>query len=97
MEHDVQKIAEYLNLWDFKVQYEDFLGTLYLGEVCYVTVQCENITDFKNKIINYFSNKFDAACAKELNITFPYTVGDITFNSLSEMNAYILGTQTKCK
>lgn len=94
---DVQKIAKDIRLWDMRVEYEDFIGKIYLGDVDYVTFQCENITDLKNAVIRYFSNKFDDACAKQLSMTFPYTVGDITFNSLSEMNAYILGTQAKMK
>lgn len=97
MSHNIT-ITRSIDLSEMRVEYNDGIGSIYLGDQHYFSLNgCDHITEFKNRAVEYFSNRIDECLANVLSMTFPYTVGDITFNSLSEINAYILGTQAKMK
>ena len=54
-----------------------------------------DLTVLKNRFIQHLSECFDDAVEVNLGITFPYTIGNITFYTISELQKYILGTQSK--
>ena len=47
----------------------------------------------KNFAVKSLANSFDESIEQNLGITFPYTIGDIIFYSLTELNNFVLAKQ----
>lgn len=53
----------------------------------------KSLADMKNFAVEVFAEEFDKGIKQNLGITYPYTVGNITFYNLSELEKFILGKQ----
>ena len=69
-------------------------GTVYSDDgVIFVSGDFDSLSDMKNFAVEVFAEEFDKGIKQNLGITYPYTVGDITFYNLSELEKFILGKQ----
>lgn len=79
-----------------KVEYDCVkkYGTVYSDDgVIFVSGDFDSLADMKNCAVEMFTEEFDKGIEQNLGITYPYTVGDITFYNLSELEKFILGKQ----
>lgn len=81
-----------------KVIYEDRGSSIYgyieFGkEENFIQGAFKNLADMKNYAVKLFASSFDKSIEQNLGITFPYTIGEITFYSLPELNNFILAKQ----
>ena len=81
-----------------KVEYSNTekYGTVIFEEnEIFLSGDFENLADMKNFAVKLFAEEFDKSIDQNLGITFPYTIGSMTFYSLSELNSFVLGVITK--
>ena len=81
-----------------KVTYEDKGSSIYGcvkfdKEEVLVYGDFKSLADMKNFAVKTLANSFDESIEKNLGITFPYAIGDITFYSLTELNNFVLANQ----
>ena len=79
-----------------KVEYDSAkkYGTVYSDDgVIFVSGDFDSLSDMKNFAVEVFAEEFDKGIKQNLGITYPYTVGNITFYNLSELEKFILGKQ----
>lgn len=81
-----------------KVTYEDKGSSIYGcvkfdKEEVLVCGNFKSLADMKNFAVKTLANFFDKSIEQNLGITFPYTISDITFYSLTELNNFVLANQ----